>query len=117
MAETFSAVPQTLSRYRLPRALLADTAHTLRDLSAGWRESVVLWPGRVETETEAVITRLLVPEQATGPLHFNVPLKERLRILSEVTKRGEFVLVQLHTHPMEAFHSEADDALAITKHR
>jgi hypothetical protein len=116
MAESFSSIPSSISCYRVPAAVLAETAKALRDLSAGWRESVVLWPGRVVTETEAVVTRLLVPEQSTGPLHFNVPLRERLRILGEVTKESEFVLIQLHTHPKQAFHSAADDALAITKH-
>jgi hypothetical protein len=116
MAETFSYVPETVSRYRVPQAIIRATAEALRNESAGVRESVALWQGRVLSETLAEVTKLQVPRQITGPLHFNVPLDERLRLVREVSKENEFILVQLHTHPREAFHSDVDDRLAITKH-
>ena len=116
MAEIFTYVPETISRYRVPRAIVLATAQALRDESAGVRESVVLWQGRVLSETLAEITKLQVPRQITGPLHFNVPLDERLRLVREVCKESELILIQLHTHPHEAFHSDLDDRLAITKH-
>lgn len=116
MAETVKSIPPTLSRYRVSRALLQSTADTLRHLSGGVRESVVLWQGRVLDPQTAEITKVQVPQQVTGPLHFNVPLRERLDLVREVSASGEFILVQLHTHPREAFHSEADDRMAITKH-
>lgn len=116
MDKRFTNFPPTLSRYRVPSRLLADSAVTLRETGKGVKEAVILWQGRVISESAAEATRLIVPRQVTGPLHFNVPLQERLRILREVAPTGEFILVQLHTHPREAFHSEADDTMAITKH-
>ena len=116
MADSFSYVPETISRYRVPRSILHATARALRDESAGVRESVALWQGRVLSETLAEVTKLHVPRQITGPLHFNVPLDERLRLVREVSMEDEFILVQLHTHPCEAYHSDVDDRLAITKH-
>jgi hypothetical protein len=116
MAETFSYVPETVSRYLVPRAIILATVETLRSESAGVRESVALWQGRVLSETLAEVTKLQVPRQITGPLHFNVPLDERLRLVREVSKENELILVQLHTHPRQAFHSDVDDRLAITKH-
>lgn len=116
VANTFTHVPTSLSLYRVPARILAATVSALREHSAGTREAVVLWQGRILTETQAEITKLHVPKQDTGPLHFNVPLRERLRILANVSAEDEFILVQLHTHPAEAFHSPVDDRLAITKH-
>jgi hypothetical protein len=116
MAEKFTSIPETLSRYRIPAAILRATAEALRQESAGVRETVALWQGRALSEEVAEITKLHVPRQLTGPLHFNVPLDERLRLVREVSKEDEFILIQLHTHPREAFHSDVDDRLAITKH-
>ena len=39
-----------------------------------------------------------------------------MRLAEEAAKLGDVLLIQLHTHPREAFHSRADDADAITKH-
>ena len=116
MAERVMSIPPSLSRYRVPRVLLQSTADTLRRLSGGVREAVVLWQGRVLDAQRAEISKVQVPRQVTGELHFNVPLQERFRLVREVSAAGEFILVQLHTHPREAFHSEADDRMAITKH-
>ena len=116
MANSFDHAPPTVRRYRLPAAVLNDTIRVLREVGQGIKEAVVLWQGRVEDAETAAVTRVIVPRQETGPLHFNVPLRERLRILAEVSSADEFILIQVHTHPRQAFHSEADDRLAITKH-
>jgi hypothetical protein len=89
----------------------------LRTLSGGRKESVVLWQGKVLDTTTAEITGLVVPRQVTGPYHFNIPLSERLALISKVAEANEFILIQLHTHPRQAFHSPADDQMAITKHQ
>lgn len=116
MAERFSYVPETISRYQVPRSILEATVRALKCGSVGMRESVALWQGRPLSETVAEVTKLRVPQQIAGPFHFNVPLDERLRLVREVSEVDEFILVQLHTHPHEAFHSDVDDRLAITKH-
>lgn len=112
----FNCVPPTIVRYVVPARVLQATAQALRQRGRGRREAVVLWQGRVASETVAEITALRIPKQIAGPRHFNVPLEERLRILDEISAVGEFILVQLHTHPRHAFHSPADDQYAITKH-
>lgn len=116
MAERFTSVPPTLRRYRTPAALLTATCEALHTTGAGVREAVVLWQGRVLDEVTAEFTKLHVPRQVTGPLHFNVPLADRLKLLAAVSADDEFILAQVHTHPEHAFHSAADDRLAITKH-
>jgi hypothetical protein len=108
--------PATVKRYRVPRTILAESARALRDISAGKKESVVLWQGRVVKRDAADVRALVIPQQIAGALHFIVPLEDRLRLIDVVSAAGDIILAQLHTHPHEAFHSAADDRLAIPQH-
>jgi hypothetical protein len=112
----FDCVPPSLGRYKIPRPILAATVDSLRITGQGRKEAVALWQGRVVSDTLAEVTKLIVPTQITGARHFNIPLDERLRIMDDLNRVGEFILIQLHTHPREAFHSQADDQYAVTKH-
>jgi hypothetical protein len=116
MGKKWTAVPLTIARYRIPAPIVEASVCALRDGSAGTREWVILWQGKIFDETTAKVTRVHVPRQNTGPLHFNISIDERLRLLDDVSAEGEFILAQLHTHPRQAFHSEVDDRLAIPKH-
>lgn len=95
--------------------ILKASADALRSLSDGVRESVVLWVG-IEGPDKAYVQRLLVPQQIASAKHFEVSLEERVRIIRELGVSGEKVLAQLHTHPRRAFHSCADDRLALPRH-
>jgi hypothetical protein len=108
--------PATVTKYRVPLKVLAASAVALRTQSAGRIESVVLWQGSLIDRDVAVVHELVVPHQVAGPLHFNVPLEERLRLIDVVSAAGQIILAQLHTHPREAFHSAVDDRLAIPQH-
>ena len=102
-------------RYVVPQSILAESVGMLRSLSGGVRESVVLWTGTIQAE-EALVQRVVVPHQLASARHFDVPLLERLRIARQLANCGEKLLVQLHTHPREAFHSFVDDRLALPRH-
>ena len=102
-------------RYVIPSDILKASADALRSLSDGVRESVVLWVG-IEGPDRAYVQRLLVPQQIASAKHFKVSLDERVRIIRELGVSGEKVLAQLHTHPRMAFHSRADDRLALPRH-
>ena len=112
MAKEFSA---DVLRYAVPRDIIIKSAATLRSLSGGHRESVVLWTGTHHAEV-ALVQRIIVPCQWASSLHFDVPLQERIRIMRQITSCGERLLAQLHTHPSKAFHSPADDRLALPRH-
>lgn len=116
MADGLERVPPSLRKYRVSRSLLQATADAFRNYGKGRREIVALWQGRVLDESTAEITALRVPAQDTGARHFSVPLNERLRIAQELAQAKEVALIQVHTHPAEAFHSAADDQYALTKH-
>ena len=105
----------TVSQYLVPRSILLESASTLRSLSAGVRESVVLWIG-THCSGNARVNRIVIPRQIASRKHFDVPLKERLDIAQTILQEREKLLVQLHTHPGKAFHSELDDRLALPRH-
>ena len=102
-------------KYVVPSSILRASAETLRLLSGGTREAVVLWIG-TERASKAFVQRMVVPQQLASAKHFDVPLDERIRIIREIGNSGEKVLAQLHTHPGRAFHSWADDRLALPRH-
>ena len=104
-----------MDKYIVPRSIIMESAVLLRSLSRGTHESVVLWAGTTQGGT-AIVRRLVVPRQTASARHFDVPLGERLRIAQEFANFGERLLVQLHTHPGEAFHSPVDDRLALPRH-
>ena len=104
-----------VDKYLVSRNILVESAGLLRSLSGGARESVVLWAGTVQGR-EAIVRRILVPRQLASAKHFDVPLDERLRIAQQFANSGEKLLVQLHTHPGQAFHSPVDDRLALPRH-
>ena len=102
-------------KYIVPGSIIQSSADALRSLSGGVRESVVLWIG-IERAGKAFVQRMVVPQQLTSAKHFEVSLDERIRIIRELGNSGEKVLAQLHTHPCRAYHSRADDRLALPRH-
>ena len=103
------------SRYVVHQDTVKESALTLRSLSRGQRESVILWLGTADNEA-AMVRRIVVPKQTGSAGHFDVPLGERLKLAQQFACSGEKLLVQLHTHPRQAFHSDADDRLALPRH-
>ena len=69
--------------YVVPRSLLKESAHVLRSLSDGVRESVVLWIG-TEQAGKALVQRIAVPHQLASAERFDVPFDERARIIREL---------------------------------
>ena len=104
-----------IPKYTVSRSILQESVDTLRSLSSGIRESVILWIGTAD-ENGAVVQRVRVPKQLASPTHFEVPLDERLKLAQQLVASEEKLLVQLHTHPCQAFHSIADDRLALPRH-
>ena len=115
MIQMANGLMSDVLRYVVPRAIIGESVRKLRSLSGGYRESVILWTGTHRAE-EAMVRRIVVPRQRASALHFDVPLRERLRLARELAGCGEKLLVQLHTHPAEAFHSDTDDRLALPRH-
>ena len=107
--------PPELPALRIPIGLLEQSARLLRDLSADRREAVILWAGVPGSHT-VTVSRIVVPQYTSTLVRFEVPLEERRKLAERLGEHGEIVLAQLHTHPGAAFHSAADDRLALPRH-
>lgn len=100
---------------RVPGAIVAATRQFLRDkgeeLPEG-HEGVVLWLGISDSGR---VDEMVIPQQETTRLSFDVPLAERQRIARSLAGTGRVVLAQVHSHPSEAFHSLVDDERALPR--
>ena len=82
---------------------------------AGLRESVLLWLGREDAETQRII-EVYRPIQHGAVDYFEIPRKGMVALMDRLRTQGLRVVSQVHTHPKEAFHSLADDKWAIVRH-
>ena len=106
-----------LGCYIIPTEVMRATEQFLQEQGRKGSEGLVLWAGREVTPRRLAITRHFIPKQVTSALHFDVPEFEMKRILNELAKAGERLLVQVHSHPKEAFMSEADVRSPVVSHR
>jgi hypothetical protein len=104
--------PSGMERFVVPPEVTRTTRAHLRARAAEGTEGVVLWIGTFDPPR---ITRAVVPEQETSAGHFRVPLRARQQLTRELVGTGQMVVAQVHSHPMDAFHSCIDDAEAIPR--
>ena len=92
---------------------VADTYRFLRRAGRKGYEGLVLWPGRLEA-TRISVDAALIPTQTVfrseNGLGYRVEEDELARIADHIADHGLVLPVQVHSHPSEAYHSEADDA-------
>ncbi len=98
--------------FSVPSEIVYKTQMHLRAKGRNRHEGVVLWRGAFEPP---LVSRIIVPEQETGPISFRVPLAERQRLARDLAGSGEAIVAQVHSHPREAYHSPTDDADAIPR--
>ena len=95
---------------------IVETVERLRSLSSGVSESVVLWLATRGDEL-CIVQTVLVPIYDAGLDYFVIPPDGIQDILKRCRRDGVFVAAQVHTHPGAAFHSEADNELAVIRHK
>lgn len=99
----------------VPPIVVAETQAFLREqgeLMPCGHEGVVLWLGHVASRA---VETMVIPEQETDYLSFDVSLEERQRIAQAIAGTGRSVLAQVHSHPHEAWHSLVDDERALPR--
>src|SRR5207248_177796 len=71
--------------------------------------------------TTFVVGSVLVPEQRSvrtpEGLHVTIPGEAMHRVGTLLEERKEVIGAQVHSHPRRAYHSDADDALAVATKR
>lgn len=95
-------------RYRIPQNLLAQTFAQFRECGEGRRECQVLWTS--PWASPETITRVVHGEHRAHFGGFELNEAWLHNFWMELGRTNHGIRVQVHTHPMEAFHSETDDA-------
>lgn len=105
-------------RFLIPRSTVEGTIGFLRERGQSrGHEGVVLWPARLEGLKCRVEPLPLIPAQITSRRSYRIPAEESFRIIEYLHANRLVIPIQVHSHPHEAFHSEADDEYAFVQHR
>lgn len=114
-----SRLPATLHRYLVPKRVLTDTRELLRERGEHGVEGVVVWVGIAIADTTAQVLGAIRPGQiayrSAGGCAVEVPPEALSQLISSLPD-DVFVLVRVHTHPTEAYHSEVDDTNMLISH-
>jgi hypothetical protein len=99
----------------VPKRVVASTLRSIRWAGRCHKERVVLWLGR-RGATAIDVVRAHVPKQIAGRDLFRIPTAAMRTLMNVLRSDNLMVAAQVHSHPLEAFHSEADDRWAIVRH-
>jgi hypothetical protein len=104
-----------IARVVVPKRLVASTLRSIRWAGRCGKERVVLWLGR-RTDAAIDVVRVHVPKQVSGRDVFRIPPPSMRALMELLRTENLMVAAQVHSHPREAFHSQADDEWAIVRH-
>ncbi|HVS53589.1 MAG TPA: Mov34/MPN/PAD-1 family protein [Opitutaceae bacterium] len=97
------------------QAQISETLVYLKAAGKRRSECVVLWLGR-RREDGIVVERVWCPPHRAGRAFFEFSEEAMAAMFAELRKSRQMIAAQVHSHPMEAFHSAADDHWAIVRH-
>jgi proteasome lid subunit RPN8/RPN11 len=99
----------------IPNQVITRTIEFLQSAGQADSEGIVLWLGRREPESIKIV-EAFVPVQTASSHRFRIPPAGMAALMSRLGETGTFVAAQVHSHPQKAFHSLADDKMAIIGH-
>jgi hypothetical protein len=91
---------------------------TIEELGQGGRartERFALWLGH-KTQTQVLVSESYVPAYEASSDRFHIGRPAMGRLMEHLRNNDLMIGAQLHTHPEQAFHSQADDRWAIVRH-
>jgi len=106
-----------MTKLVIARAILEDTLARLQTGGALGQERMIAWLGRDTPTGGGKVRELYEPEQMCKKDQFYLPPSSMRALMQTLAQKRSKILAQIHTHPGRAFHSEADDAWAIIRHR
>src|SRR5438046_3225245 len=109
---------QELRRVTVQRATIEKMLQTMREFGALGCEVLVLWLGEVDaTQAEGRVTQAYVPKQkpikSEEGVGYFVSGETLFKLNRDLSQTGLRLIAQVHSHPQDAYHSEADDRYAI----
>jgi hypothetical protein len=106
----------SIRRFVIPVAIVHESLATIWAAAADGDEAFVVWPGTAAGDT-FTFTRAIVPRQTARKtprgLLVTVDGDALYELNRDCHRRGELLAGQIHAHPAKAYHSPADDDLAI----
>ena len=102
-----------LQMLKINKLLLQESLDNLK--SSTNKEKVLLWFGEKHIE-ESIVSEAFEPVQFATSNYFEIPSEGIQEIIDKVKNDKRIVIAQIHTHPHSAFHSRADDKMAIPRH-
>jgi hypothetical protein len=99
--------------YSVPRPLLEETFAHFRGCGRGRRECQVLWSS--PWAAPEVIAGVVHPRHQAHAGGFELDDAWLSKFWLELSVLGDGARVQVHTHPLEAFHSSIDDEFPFLK--
>ena len=114
-----SHIPPTVRRYVVRQSVVKETWALLREAGEDGFESTVLWVGRVPDPETAEVLIPIRPRQVAyrSPegVSVEVPQDALTELIASLPDHVH-VLVRVHSHPGEAFHSSLDDTNMLISH-
>lgn len=105
-----------MSVLTLPIPILADTLARLRDGGRLRHERAALWLASALPGGTGSVREVYEPQQETAKDYFHLPPESLQALMARLRASRLKVAAQIHTHPGEAFHSDADAKWAIVRH-
>lgn len=106
-----------VTRFSIPRSLVRATQDALQEFGLEHHERFVLLTGTRSAHTSASLRSAWVPRQHAeshlAGLSVTVPGEELARLNVEWSRKNEQLMIQVHSHPYEPFHSPTDDRYAM----
>lgn len=99
----------------VPKRVIVSTLRSIRWAGRCGRERIVLWLGQ-RTSSAILVVQAHVPKQVAERDFFRIPPTAMRSLMRVLESKSHMVAAQVHSHPAEAFHSEADDRWAIVRH-
>ena len=107
---------QEITRIIVPIRFVDHVYDHLRNVGSDGLEGVGLWFGRLDGEQFAICSSVIPAQKAyqmEGGLLYQVDGDELYRLNKWAFEQKLLLLIQLHSHPGLAYHSDTDDAYPI----
>jgi proteasome lid subunit RPN8/RPN11 len=96
-------------------SVISESLHHILAGARNRSETAILWLGHRSTAGQEVI-EVFRPQQIADRDYFHIP-PDAMRAMSQhLRQRRLQIVAQVHSHPAQAFHSEADNKWAIVRH-
>jgi hypothetical protein len=106
--------PERLKGLLLCESVIKPLEQHLYNTGLERREEAALLAGYIVGKSTGLVTTVIIPytESSSGGCSF--PMDVTARCFETISRSGQLILAQIHTHPGRAWHSNTDDEWAFS---